>query len=85
MTHIYFREMGYFPKYLKGYWILGSPLPGPHYLQMIERKNYGITPICASGKEKYTSGAADLGAAVRRGHGFHTRPHGGCQYEDRTF
>ena len=41
---------------------------------MIERKNYGITPLCESGKEKNISGAADLGAAARRGHGFHTRP-----------
>ena len=41
---------------------------------MIERKKYGITPLSASGKEKYISGAADLGAAARRSHGFHTQP-----------
>ena len=41
---------------------------------MIERKKYGITLLSASGKEKYISGAADFGAAARRGHGFHTRP-----------
>ena len=41
---------------------------------MIERKNHGITPLCASGKEKYISGAADFSAAAQRGHGFHTRP-----------
>ena len=26
-----FKDMGYFSKYLKGYGILGTPLPGPHY------------------------------------------------------
>ena len=41
---------------------------------MIERKKYGIIPLCASGKEKYISGAADFGAAARPSHGFHTRP-----------
>ena len=41
---------------------------------MIERKKYGVTPLSASGKEKYISGAADFGEAARRGHGFHTRP-----------
>ena len=41
---------------------------------MIERKNYGITHLSASGKEKYISGVAYFGAAVWRGHGFHTRP-----------
>ena len=41
---------------------------------MIERKNHGITPLCESGKGKFISGAADFGAAARRGHGFHTRP-----------
>ena len=40
---------------------------------MIERNNHGITPLCASGKEKYISGAADFSAAAQRGHGFHTR------------
>ena len=25
--HIYFRDMGYFPKYLKGIWDTGTPLP----------------------------------------------------------
>ena len=39
---------------------------------MIERKNYGITHLSASGKEKYFSGAADFGTAA--GRGFHTRP-----------
>ena len=28
ICHIYFRDMGYFPKYLKGYGILPPPLPG---------------------------------------------------------
>ena len=37
-------------------------------------KKYGITPLSALGKEKYISGAADLGAAARHGHGFHTQP-----------
>ena len=37
-------------------------------------KKYGITPLCESGKGKFISGAADFGAAARRGHGFHTRP-----------
>ena len=32
-------------------------------------KKYGITPLSASGKEKYISGAADFGAAARCGHG----------------
>ena len=32
---------------------------------MIEREKYGITPLSASGKEKYISGAADFGAAAR--------------------
>ena len=41
---------------------------------MIERKKYGITPLSASRKEKYISGAEDFGTAARRGHGFHTRP-----------
>ena len=41
---------------------------------MIERKKYGITPLSASGKEKYISGAADFGAAAGHGHGFHTQP-----------
>ena len=41
---------------------------------MIERKNYGITPLCESGKGKFISGAEDFGAAARRGHAFHTRP-----------
>ena len=31
------------------------------------KKNYGITPLCVSGKEKYMSSAADFGAAARRG------------------
>ena len=34
---------------------------------MIERKNYGITPLCELGKGKFISGAA-----AGRGHGFHT-------------
>ena len=31
ICHFSFRDMGYFSKYLKGYWILGywDPLPGP--------------------------------------------------------
>ena len=29
VCHIYFRDMGYFSKQLKGYWILGPPVPGP--------------------------------------------------------
>ena len=29
---------------------------------MIERKIHGNTPLCASGKEKYISGAANFGA-----------------------
>ena len=33
---------------------------------------YGITPLSASGMEKYVSGAADFGAAARHGPGFHT-------------
>ena len=37
---------------------------------MIERKNYGITPLCESGKGKFISGAA-----AQRGHGFHTQPY----------
>ena len=41
---------------------------------MIERKNYGITPLCELGKGKFIAGAADFGAEARRGHGFHTRP-----------
>ena len=41
---------------------------------MIERKKYGITPLCESGKGKFISGAADFGAVARRGHGFHTNP-----------
>ena len=41
---------------------------------MIERKKYGITPLCESGKGKFISGEADFGAAARPGHGFHTRP-----------
>ena len=41
---------------------------------MIERKKYGMTPLSASGKEKYISGAADFGALARYGHGFHTWP-----------
>ena len=28
ICHIYFRDMGYFPKYLKGYGILGPPFQG---------------------------------------------------------
>ena len=32
---------------------------------MIERKKYGITPLSASGEEKYISGPADFGAAAR--------------------
>ena len=40
---------------------------------MTERKKYGITPLSASGKEKYISGAADFGAAARHGPGFHTQ------------
>ena len=40
---------------------------------MIERKNYGITLLCESEKGKNISGAADFGAAARRGHGLHTR------------
>ena len=32
---------------------------------MIERKKYRITPLSASGKEKYISGAADFGTAAR--------------------
>ena len=39
---------------------------------MTERKKYGITPLSASGKEKYISGAADFGAEARHGPGFHT-------------
>ena len=39
---------------------------------MTERKKYGITPLSASGKEKYISGAADFGATARHGPGFHT-------------
>ena len=35
-------------------------------------KKYGITPLSALGKEKHFSGAADFGAAARRGHGLHT-------------
>ena len=31
ICHIYFRDMGYFFKYLKGFGILGPPPPpGPH-------------------------------------------------------
>ena len=45
---------------------------------MIERKNYGLTPLRESGKEKFISGAADFGTAdfgtARCGHGFHYRP-----------
>ena len=41
---------------------------------MIERKNYGITTLCESGKGKFICGAADFSAAARRGHGFHTGP-----------
>ena len=42
---------------------------------MTERKKkYGITPLSALRKEKFTSGAADFGAAARHGHGFHTHP-----------
>ena len=42
---------------------------------MTERKKYGITPLSASRKERYISGAADcFGAAARHGHGFHTQP-----------
>ena len=41
---------------------------------MTERKKYGITHLCESGKGKFISGAAYFGAAARRGHGFHTRP-----------
>ena len=37
---------------------------------MIERKKYGITPLCESGKGKFISGAA-----ARHCHGFHTRPY----------
>ena len=51
---------------------------------MIERKKYGITPLCESGKGKFISGAADFGAAARRGHIFHTRPknpeYRGCRF-----
>ena len=36
-------------------------------------KKYGITPLSASGKEKYISDAADFGAAARHGSGFHTQ------------
>ena len=35
-------------------------------------KKYGITPLCALGKEKYISGAADFSAVARHGPGFHT-------------
>ena len=35
ICHIYFRDMGYFSKLLKGYGILGSPLPGPHYYMLL--------------------------------------------------
>ena len=31
---------------------------------MIERKKYGITPLCESGKGKFISGAADFGAVM---------------------
>ena len=41
---------------------------------MVEPKNYGIKPLCESGKGKIISGAADFGAAARHGLGFHTRP-----------
>ena len=41
---------------------------------MTERKKYGITHLCESGKGKFISGVAYFGAAARRGHGFHTRP-----------
>ena len=41
---------------------------------MIEQTKYGITPLSASGKEKYISDVADFGAAARRGHSFHTQP-----------
>ena len=37
------------------------------------KKKYGITPLSASGKEKYISGAADFGAEARHGPGFHTQ------------
>ena len=37
-------------------------------------KKYGITPLSASEKEKYISGAADFGTPERHGHGFHTQP-----------
>ena len=40
----------------------------------VERKKYGITPLCESGKGKFISGAADFGTAAWRGHGFHTQP-----------
>ena len=41
---------------------------------MTERKKkYEITPLSASGKEKYISGAADFGAAARHGPGIHTK------------
>ena len=33
---------------------------------MIERKNYGLTPLCESGKGKFISGAADFGLHTRQ-------------------
>ena len=54
------------------YFIIGSCLK--YYLQIIERENHEISPLCELGKGKFISGAADFGTAARRGHGFHTRP-----------
>ena len=34
---------------------------------MIERNNYGLAPLCESGKEKFISGAADFGTAAQHG------------------
>ena len=34
---------------------------------MIERNNYGLTPLCESGKEKFISGTADFGTAAQHG------------------
>ena len=42
---------------------------------MIEGKNYGITPLCESGKGKSISGAAGFGAAARRVMAFIPDPH----------
>ena len=34
---------------------------------MIERNNYGLTPLYESEKEKFISGTADLGTAAEHG------------------